>query len=220
MATRSRIKEMADAEADLAEAEHPDDDDDDTDTDGDEVAPDEAAADPDAEPADEPAELSMEARAELMETALRLHYDNMAGFFGAEWEQMEQCPLCNGIGATGPESPALDPDTMQCPKCHGHGQLVTEAANPMKVLRQCPQCLGECVVPRVDYTPAPPTLMPVQYGQPPTPPATVSTATQTIPPMPVFDAQANVWRDPTTGAELAAVAPNGQSSSAPAPVPA
>lgn len=216
---RGKLAQMVEDEAAAAEAEHPDDDDADRDADGDAVAPDEAAADPDAEPEAEPADLSIEAKAELYETALRLHHDNMAGFFGAEWESMDLCPLCNGVGAVSPDAPVLDPTTMRCERCKGHGQLMTEAVNANNVFRQCPDCLGNGYVPRADAQPAAPQLATADYFPQASNAPTSAPSPVAIPPMPIFDATANVWRDPTTGAELAAVAPNGQASAAPAPLP-
>lgn len=216
---RGKIAQMVEEEAAAAEAEHPDDEDEDEDVDGDEVPSDEAAADPDVESDAEPAEMSIEARAELYETALRLHHDNMAGFFGDEWAEMELCPLCNGVGATAPDAPVLDPSTMRCERCKGHGQLMTEAVNPNNVFRQCPDCVGNGYVPKAETRPIPPQLVTADYFPPSPNQSTAAPTPQPIPPMPVFDAVANVWRDPATGAELAAVAPNGQASAAPAPLP-
>lgn len=216
---RSKLAQMVEDEATAAEAEHPDDEDVDMDADGDEVAPDEAEADPDVESEAEPAELSIEAKAELFETALSLHHDNMRGFYGDEWAGMDLCPLCNGVGAVAPDAPVLDPSTMRCERCKGHGQLMTEAVNPNNVFRQCPDCVGNGYVPKADAQPTPPQLVQGDYFPPSPNVSTAATPPVAIPPMPVFDAVANVWRDPATGAELAALAPNGQASAAPAPLP-
>lgn len=203
MATRSKYKEMADEEAARAEAD-PDDEDTDEDADGEaETPPDEAASDPDAEPQDEDAELSVEARAKLFETALRLHHDNMAGFFGEDWADMELCAVCNGVGAHSVEAPVADPDTARCEKCKGWGILLTEAQDPNHAQRQCPQCLGNGYVPKPIYVEpapqAPQVAMPGNFQTSPTPNQPAAPAAPTIPPMPIYDAQANAWVDPATG---------------------
>lgn len=217
--TRSRIKQMADEEADRVEAEHPDEDDRDEDADGDEATPDEAAAEPDVEPDAEPAELSMEARAEMMETALRLHHDNMAGLFGEDWQTMELCPLCDGIGAVSPQAMVLDPETQVCEHCRGWGQLVTEAVNESHRFKQCPRCMGNGHVPRIHAVPPPPIVDVPGFTNPPPSPTQGATPGVQIPPMPIYDVSANVWRDPQTGEALGSVAPNGGTQAAPLGVP-
>lgn len=210
MATRSRVKEMADAEAELAEAE---DDDADLDADGgsgDDAPPDEVAGDPDAEPADDQPELSAEARAELFETALRLHFDNMAGFHGDDWQHYSNCPLCEGVGAIRPEDMVLDPTTQQCAKCRGWGQLVTEAVSDSHRFRQCDQCMGNGYVPRVEAPQPVVQMMTPGYASPNQNTATLTAAPVPIPPMPEYDPQSNTWRDPVTKAVLGPAAPAAQ----------
>jgi hypothetical protein len=204
---------MAEAEADAVEAEDVDDDEDE-DAEPVEDAPlDETEAEPDAEPEAIAPELSMEQRAELLETALRLHHENMAGFFGPDWADMEACPMCSGIGAVGADSPVLDPTTMRCERCKGHGVLLTEAVNPNNVTRGCPDCMGNGYVPRVEV-PQPVPQVPVPaYGQPFQQAGTQQPQPPQIPPMPIFDAAANVWRDPTTGEQLGPMPPGNHSTS-------
>lgn len=202
MATRSKYKEMAEAEAARAEAD-PDDADEDTDTDAEPETPDdETAADPDAEPADEPEALSAEAFAAKLESVLTVHGDNMRGLFGDEYDAMQACGVCGGLGAVSPDAPVLDPDTQRCEKCKGWGVLITEAQDQNHVQRQCPQCMGNGYVPRPPaYVPPPeqPQIVMPGYQQPqPQQMQTPQNPAPPIPPMPIYDAEANVWRDPQT----------------------
>lgn len=212
MATRSRIKQMADAEAERAEAEHPDDADDATEVEPDEVPPDESTDDTDAEPDAPEPELSAEAFAAKLESVIRVHGDNLHGLFGADYESMEACPTCHGLGAVTPESPVLDPMTARCDVCKGWGQLITEAQEPTKIMRQCPKCVGNGYIPRSEIPQsAPAPVLPTYVGAAPQA-ATPEPPPVEIPPMPRYDAQTNQWLDPTTGQPLVVGQPGNHST--------
>jgi len=219
MARTSKYAEMAKAEADTVEAE---DTDEDTDTDAEpepETPPDESTADPEAAPAEDAPELSMEGRAAALETLLETYHGAAQNIFGAEWETDDNCPQCSGLGFVFPSDPVKDPDTEQCPKCAGHGVLITESQVPQNVAKQCERCLGngyitKVVAPVFEVTQAPPSYMP----PPPNAPAG-DARTVTIPPMPTYDQATNTWRDPVSGQVIqSAAGPNG-AEAPPAPVP-
>lgn len=189
MATRTKYKDLADAEEARLEAgeDTEDEDGEDTDTEDENEAGDEAESSEGATA--EPVELpSLERFQKLMEAEGKRHLKALEGMFGDDFASFEECPLCHLLGVVTPQDMVLDPDTIQCDKCRGWGQLVTEASAPEHRFRQCPKCMGNCYVEKpIEYTPVQVAETPPPNGQP---------APIVIPPMPYYDAQAGVWRTP------------------------
>jgi len=215
---RGKLAEMVEAEAAQAEAESPDEDEDAA-----EAEDADAADEPDAEDAADEAEsaedegMSGEAFARGLEAEIRRHSEALGRLFGAGYEAFVECPTCNLLGVIDPSVFPVDATIQRCERCQGRGELLTGATNPNNITRQCPQCFGN------GWTDRPPEPVVI----PPMPQPTIAfntapnTATMTpangttpaIPPMPVYDANTNTWRDPQTGEVLGGGAPS------PVPVP-
>jgi hypothetical protein len=195
----SKIKQMADAEADRVEAE-------DNEPDPDEPEPDDAAepepAEPEPEP--EPAEpegarepLSMEALAAALEAEGERHNAALEAAFGDGYASFEACPMCHLLGVVAPEAMMLDPDTIKCPQCRGWGAFLTESQVENHFVRQCPRCMGNGYIDKAfDLT----TVASLEQGNTNPQPAPVE-----IPPMPYYDPTTNTWKTPD-GQALVSVA--------------
>lgn len=218
MPRNRKYAELVEDEAAKAEAEDLDDDEDTDAEPVEDAPPDEVAADPDAEPEAEPEPMSAEARAAALEALLDTYHGAAAQLFADEWSDAENCAMCGGLGFVFSEGLVQDETTQRCDRCKGHGVLLTESQVDQNRARQCPDCMGNGYVPRVvppvvELTQTPPT-----YAPPPSNAATSTPAPVQIPPMPVYDPQAGVWRDPTTNGILTPQAQSAGSGATPAAV--
>lgn len=195
----SRVKQLADQEADRVEAEEAEA----------AAAEDEHDAEPEPEPQLEPepehdaepeaaAEpLSFEAKGELLAEEAARHDAALRAVFGAEYESFTACPMCSFLGVVAEEGMMLDPDTVRCPQCRGWGQFLTESQVDNHYTRQCPRCMGNGYIDKAFAQPA--TFEPTNAN------ATVEPSPVVVPPMPVYDPTTNTWRTPD-GQPLSAVA--------------
>lgn len=189
MAERSKIKQMADAEAEAAEKEAEEESEFQAPPGAEDENPDAEAAEP--TPAGEPAE-DAEPSAEAVQAAL----ENVHGHYVASlhevlqeaMDDMVECPACNALGFRPLTAMPLDPDNVRCDKCAGWGSLLTEAQDPNHVVRQCDACMGNGYRPRpAEYVPPPPNG---------TQPVGTPVSEVTIPPMPFYDPSTNTWKAP------------------------
>lgn len=155
----SRVKQLADAEADEVEAEAAEDDE--TDTDGDPV-PD---SEPEAAPDDGP---SVEAQLQAFDRENERHAEAVATLLGSDLEAFEPCEYCNAVGFKVRVPYQRDPNLTMCGACAGHGLLITGSLEPSNAVRACQMCGGAGFVTKpLQPPPAPQTAT---YAYPPPPP--------------------------------------------------
>lgn len=206
---RSRAAQLAAEEADRVEAEEAATGEDEAEAadaadEAGEATTDEDTAE--AEPGDETS--SMEAIAKSLEDEIARHDAELGRILGAEYDAMQACYTCGGMGAIALEAPKPDPKSERCPECGGHGFFTTESLNPNHDAKTCIRCSGFGWIDRVPdpvTVPVSPATLAVYtpntsttYAPPP------NNGTPAIPPMPVYDPTTNSWRDPQSGAELVA----------------
>lgn len=132
---RSRVAELAEAEADAVEA---------AEAETTESAPEaieaesEAVADLEAEAA----QLSIEKALRRFERENERHAHELARIMGPDFEAFAECIGCQGVGFAPVSGVQFDPDLEKCERCQGHGQMLTGAVNEMNVVRDCLACGG------------------------------------------------------------------------------
>lgn len=150
----SRASELAKAEADRVEAE-------------------ENAANKQGNPGDETTTeaereaettetepLSEEAVMARMSALLDRHERGMRGLFGAEFDDMQACSFCNGIGFREEPTMTHHPDTETCRMCNGYGKLVTGSNIPTAAAIDCTQCGGQGFTHKAPPMPTPAPMAP------------------------------------------------------------
>lgn len=188
MATRSRVRELADAEAARAEAEDATEDEDAAeaeDAEAEDAEPE--AEDEDAEPEGEPAELSADEVQRRIEAAHEHYEGELRALFAEGWADMDLCPLCNSLGYVASAGPVLKPGVELCGDCNGYGVQTTPSLVPEHVHETCLTCSGNGW--RTQLTPVEPAPV-LMNGAPNT-----ATTVPSIPPMPIYDPTTNQWRD-------------------------
>lgn len=152
----SRLKQMADEEADRTEAEEL----------AKELAGDASEAEVNTEtgevgePTFEP--MSMEAFAKAFEAEQDRHGQTLAALMGGDFAEMQVCEACNAVGYVPRVPYRRDPHLEQCSYCEGHGVLLTGSQEPGNVIRACTVCQGRGYV---DKLPELPPAQPVVHPQ-------------------------------------------------------
>lgn len=154
---RSRVAELAEAEAARAEAE-----DDDALPAGD-TPPDETDAEQDDRD-DETEARSMQESLKALDLETVRHADAVAGIMGADFEAFTPCGYCDQLGFVPITAPKFDPETERCDRCDGHGHMLTGSANELHVIRECTACQGTGY--RMKAPPMPDPTPPASYPLP------------------------------------------------------
>lgn len=175
----SRVKQLADAEADAAERE-----DDENTTADDTPAP--ADDVPDLGPDDDTLEPpSMEEAFKMLERERERHRVALETIMGDDFQQGVPCDVCAELGYRFLGEMPYDPTLTQCETCHGFGLVRTHSRHEQHAVRDCINCQGQGF--RVKTDPPP------------------QAATPPPPPLPMFDPYTGQPLSPGT----AAVADNG-----------
>ena len=130
----SRVTELAEREAALAEAENP------------EPEP-EPTPEPEPEPEPEPQSADPQVNKKI-ERVITNYYAGLKREVGDALEEMQQCPTCAdtlpGFVLSIPEPIEMfevDPDKRECPQCKGYGQL-RSGSKTENALVMCMTCTG------------------------------------------------------------------------------
>lgn len=153
----SRVKQLADDEADAVEAEE---------SATPEAVLTEDALDDTAVDLTEDDGVSLEASLKAFEKENARHADEVASIMGEDFEAMTPCENCNGVGFRPADPYKRDPSLQTCEACGGYGILVTGSLNPDKVVQPCVACGGNGFVTKLTPAPAPVAAAPVQMFDP------------------------------------------------------
>lgn len=151
----SRVKEIADAEAEAIEAAE---------------AQDEADADLEASVAAEDADRatddapSSQATLDAFEFEVERHDAELRKIMGDDYAAMRPCITCEGLGLIPNVPYKLDPRLVECYFCDGQGYLSNPTKNPMTERSECPVCNGNGYTAKPAEVPAP---APPQAAYPP-----------------------------------------------------
>ena len=157
--SKSKVRELAEAEAERAEAETPDEEAEQEAEEAEQAPPPEPA---EPAPAPPPGELTPEAIAEV-ERATTAYYKRVDKAFRGN--PPPQCAVCNGLGfdlGAGSAEPAYREHEQYrgCGDCDGLGLVLTGSQVPGQDTRECPGCLGRGYVERL------PDVAGVDNGEP------------------------------------------------------
>jgi hypothetical protein len=132
----SKVTELAQDEAARAEAESP------------EPEPTPETETPAAEPAEEPGEGegeqpgSEDDEIKAFKAEYRRHENALRKIMGEDFEVLEQCNACAGMGYAPPVEIQAHHAYRACDTCNGFGVVRTGARNPEHEVTSCPRCGG------------------------------------------------------------------------------
>lgn len=146
----SRVKQLADEEADRVEAED------------DLVAPpeDDDEAEAEREEEDQPGTglepPSMEEALAMLEAERERHRVALETILGDDFAHFQECAVCDSMGYRVLGDVPFDPSLRRCQICQGHGVLQTHSRKPGAELRDCMECQGNGFVVYVEAPQHPP----------------------------------------------------------------
>jgi hypothetical protein len=167
MAERSKVAQMAEAEAERAEAEQPDDET--TEQEEAEQSPAEPQPEPEQPPEPSPEKLAQAEQITQLERAQETYLKRVEKILGPE-AMPGLCPTCNGtaLNFAGHEA-APDYHTHEkyitCESCAGLGKVLTGSRVIGAETQDCPECMGRGYLERLPTVAAVPDQA-QEYGTP------------------------------------------------------